>query len=437
MSETRNQHDSGVLDARLGRPARDVIEATIVLEAWAGRPARTAMQAARTLVSSGGSLPPGKRRLDLADDRPQSVLAEGVALVLSILSVAAWATPLSRTFGPHFLAHAIRVALPTSVALQWGLRSRYLCRREGLPLLARDGLRWCTPVLVVALVPLAMIPGWGPIAALFVTTWVAGTVMTSRGWGLLYALLLVACAVSLDDGAPAYVTLGALAATTVTLALAAVVSRRAPTDERAGRATRAVVAMLLGGFVGTLLVADPSLGWGVHGVHPAIALVPSVIGSFWGGYYLWNLYRAVPRGLSGVSLDHASRVGIADPAMSVFLGSIMRLIGAAVVLSALVISMGHWTHGTDKPSVFVAFGCVALVSMLIGLLESLSCQRAALVAVMAALGVELAWPYVVSWHAPGAALSAGALLGVLLALVPLTTLLARSGRLLATRMWIQ
>jgi hypothetical protein len=437
MSRNPDRHDSGVIEARLGRPARDIIEATIVLEAWAGRPARTAMRSARTLVSSGRLPPRGSRRVDVADDRTQSVLAEGVALVLSILSVAAWASPLSKAFGADVLADAIRIALPTSVALQWGLRSRYLCRRKGLALLARDGLRWCVPVLTVVLATLAMMPRWGPIAALLVTIWVAGAVMTSRGWGMLYAVSLAACAVALDDGAQAYVVLGALAAMTVPLAVAAVVGRRAPTDERAGSAPRALVAVLLGGSVGTLLVADPTLGWGVHGVHPAIALVPSVIGSFWGGYYLWNLYRAVPRGLSGVPLKRASRVGIADPAMSVFLGSVLRLIAAAIVLSGVVLALGRWTGGVDKPGVFVAFGCVALVSMLVGLLESLACQRAALVAVAAALGAELAWPHLVGWHVPGAALSAGALVGVLLAVVPLTVLLARSGRLLATRLWIQ
>src|ERR1019366_7759667 len=54
--------------------------------------------------------------------------AEGITLVLLITSVAAWATPIRRHLGPGVLAHAIRVALPVAVALQWGLRSRYLAR---------------------------------------------------------------------------------------------------------------------------------------------------------------------------------------------------------------------------------------------------------------------------------------------------------------------
>ena len=34
-----DRYAEAVLDARLGREARDVLEATVVLEAWTGRPA--------------------------------------------------------------------------------------------------------------------------------------------------------------------------------------------------------------------------------------------------------------------------------------------------------------------------------------------------------------------------------------------------------------
>ena len=155
---------------------------------------------------------------------------------------------------------------------------------------------------------------------------------------------------------------------------------------RAGSLHRAMLAGLIGGFIGILLVADPSLGWGVHGLHPSIALLPSAIGSFWGGYYLWNFYDAVPRGLRGVPLRGASRIALSDPAMSIFVGGIARLLGATLVLSAIVIGVGHWTHGTDAASVFVAFGLVGLLCLLVGLLEAFSLYRAALIATAAGLG---------------------------------------------------
>jgi hypothetical protein len=170
-------------------------------------------------------------------------------------------------------------------------------------------------------------------------------------------------------------------------------------------------------------------------VHPAIALVPSVIGSFWGGYYLWHLYKAIPSGLSGVPLERASRVGLGGPAMSVFLGAVLRLLGAMIILSMLVLSLGRWTHGTDAITVFAAFGLAALASMILSLLESLSLRRVALLAVAAALAAEYACRDLVRW--PGGALSIGAAVCVLLSLPALVALLSRSGRLLATTRWIK
>ena len=269
------------------------------------------------------------------------------------------------------------------------LRSRYLSRRHGLSSLARDGWACCGLLLVLVELPLALIPSWGPMAAILVPVWVGGTVLTRRGWGLIYAAVLVAATIALDNGLPAYIVLGALTAVTVVLCLAAVATRRRATDERPGTVRRALSAALLGAGIGILLVADPSLGWGVHGIHPAIALLPSVVGSVWGGYYMWNSYDEIPRGLRGVPLDSASRAALGNCPRDV-IGAIARLVGATVVLSAVVIALDGVTHGTDALSLFVAFGFVGLVSLLIGMLESFSLQRAGFIAAAAAVAAELA-----------------------------------------------
>jgi len=437
-ADSDDEYAEAVLDARLGRDARDVLEATVVLEAWTGRPARRAMGHARRLVRLDGPSPRAISDLDPFDDSSQhSVVAEGIALALLILSVAAWASPISRQLGPDVLSDAIRVALPIAVALQWGLRSRYLSRPEGLECLRRDGmsvLLWC---LAVAVLPLLLFHGWGPVAAMMVPVWVGGTVITMRGWGLLYASVLVVGTLAMEHAVNPYIVLGSLAGITLLICLAAVRTVSARTDLRAGSMRRAILAGLIGGFIGVLLVADPSLGWGVHGRHPAIALLPSAIGSFWGGYYLWNFYDAVPRGLRGVPLKGASRIALSDPAMSIFVGGIARLLGGTVVLSAIVIGVGHWTHGTDAPSVFVAFGLVGLLTLLVGLLEAFSLYRAALIATGAALATELMWRSTLHATVPGGALVAGAAVGVILSLPVLLIRLARSGGVLATTLWIQ
>ncbi len=431
-------HGHAVLDARLGRPPRDVLEATVVLEAWTGRPAKDAMALASELVSLDEPPAHALSRVDpFADAERASVISEGVTLVLLIVSIAAWAAPISRALGADVLGHAIRVALPVAVAIQWGLRSRYLGRPHGLACLARDGLGFWAVLLVLIDAPLLFEPRWGPVAAMLIPIWVGGAVLTRRGWGLIYATVLVIATVALSEGLEPYEVLGALTALALAMCVAAVYSRRRRTDARPGTAGRATMAGLIGGLMGVLLVADPSLGWGVHGAHPALALVPSVIGSYWGGYYLWNFYDAVPRGLRGVSLKRAGGVGFSDPAMAIFVGGLVRLVGATIVLSALVIAFGDRSGGTDDVSVFIAFGCVGTVSMLIGLLESFSLQWAALFAATAALGVELLFVSLSITHAPGVALAAGAAVGVVAALPALVVRLVRSGRVLATTLWIQ
>jgi hypothetical protein len=433
-------HAEAVLEARLGRPARDMLEATVVLEAWTGRPARSAMAAARSLVRLDASPVRSRSRMDpSAEADHSSVVAEGVTLVLLIMSIAAWATPIRRHLGPNVLSHAIRVALPIAVALQWGLRSRYLGRPHGIAALARDGLTFWAVLLAAIDLPLVFQPRWGPVAALLIPIWVGGAILIRRGWGLIYAAVLVAGTIAMTKNVAApLVMLGVLTAITLLMCVAAVRTRRKQlTDVRAGSVSRAVMAALIGGILGVVLVADPTLGWGVHGTHPAVALVPSVIGSCWGGYYLWHFYEAVPRGLRGVSLKGAGGLALADPAMSIFVGALVRLIGATAALSALVIAVSDLFRGADALSLFIAFGCVGTLSMLIGLLEAFSLQAAALLAATAALTCEIGWTNIVRPHAPGAALAVGATVGVLLTLPPLLARLAHSGRVLATTLWIQ
>ena len=433
----------GVVEARLGRPALDILEATVVLEAWTGVPAQSAMSSAPGLIASDYRPPAAKAVIEPAEDREQqSVVAEGMTLMLSIISVAAWAVPLGKDYGPHVLANAIRLALPIAVAMQWGLRSRYLGRRNGLALFGRDGIALCILALLALKLPVGLAHSSGPLAATLVAIWVGGTIVSRRGWGLIYAVALVGATVALDQRAPALPVFVGLTAFTLILSVAAVLTSARGTDERPGSVSRALLAAILGGCIGTLLVADPSLGWGVRGLHPAISLLPSVVGSLWGGYYLWNIYEVIPRGLSGTPLARGSNAALRGPAMSIFVGAMMRLIGTTVLLSAVVMLIGRWTNGTDATSLLVAFGGVAALSLLIGLLESLSLRRAALTAAAAAVAAELAWPllsarYGLHWHVSGAALVVGVSVGVLLSLPPLFVRFARSGNVLATNLWIQ
>lgn len=425
-----------VIQARLGRPAQDALEAAVVLEAWGGLPAAKALR-----IGHGVRMPavrtadPRRWGADDGEGR-EGVLAEGVALLMAILAVAAWAGPLSDALGDSVFEHALRVALPVTLALQWAIRSRYLSRRAGLNCLAED---WFGLFVTAALVlgGLAMLPEFGPVAALLVAVWVGGTILARRGWGIAYGGLLIVEAVGLELGLSAHGSLAVLAAVTLIADVVAIVTASGIAIAPPGRLDRALAAGLIGGLLGVLLIGDPSLGWGIHGAFPALALVPSVVGSFWGGYHLWQFHEEIPRGLVGVELSRASAPMARGPAGDIVLAALVRLLGATLVLSLLVQIAAQWTDGTDAASLFVAFACAALVCLFVSLHESLGYVRWALLCAAASVAVELLVGHVFGAPVPGAGLIAGGLVGTLLALAPLVGLLRRPGRVLATTLWIQ
>lgn len=425
-----------VVHARLGRAPQDMLEAAVVLEAWGGMSAEAALRlGSRVMLPGLRSTDPRRWRPSDPEGR-RGVVAEGIALLAAILAIAAWAVPLSSALGNGVFERALRLALPVTLALQWAIRSRYLSRRAGLVCIAED---WVPLTLVVAAIEgcVFAVPGSGPIAAMLVAVWGGGTVVTRRGWGLAYAAMLVAATAGLIGGLPAIATLivltGAMAATVV----AAVATASGLAIAAPGRITRALAAGVIGGLLGLLLVGDPSLGWGIHGAFPALALVPSVIGSFWGGYHLWQFHEEIPRSLRGVELSRASASMLRGPATDIVLAALGRLIGITVALSLLVMLVAEWTSGTDAASLFVAFGCAALVCMFVSLLESLGYVRWAFLSAAASIAVEQAVTHWLGSPVAGAGLIAGGVVGTLLALAPLVGLLRFPGRTLATALWIQ
>ncbi len=429
----------GIVDARLGRPAQDLLEAAVVLEAWGGVPSEAA------LALDAGVLPARVARGGEAHGRADeerdasgraSVVAEGVALLVAIVAVAVWAGPLSRQLGATTLEHTLRIALPLTLGLQWTLRSRLLGRPGGLRLLAAA---WAEVAVVSAAVAaaLALVADAGALAGAFVLIWVGGTVLARRGWGLAYAALVAGEALALGAGVAAAPSLAALATLVLAGCALAVLTARDAATEQPGRLRRALAAGAIGALLGGLLVGDTSLGWGVRGAFPGLALVPSVVGSLWGGYHLWQFHAAVPRGLRGVSLAQAGGEIPGGPAMAILRGALVRLLGVTLALSLLVAAAARWTQGTDRAGLFVAFGAAALVCLLASLHESLGYPGWALAVAAASLAAELVVNRWVGSAMPGLALSVAGTLGALLALAPLVGWLRSPGRMLATALWIK
>jgi hypothetical protein len=423
-----------MVEARLSRYAQDELEAAVVLEAWCGFKARTALALGHKVVRRERQSAPPRSYEVQKQARRAGTAAEGMALVMAVVAVATWASPLTSELGVAAWESAIRLALPLTLALQWLLWSRYLGHDGGLGRLRREA-----PAVLAGGVgiagALASLGIGGIVAAMLVTTWTGGTILVRRGWVLWYALVLALSAAALHRGTPALELLAAVAFT-VLLATTLALFRQPSVAGSPSPWRQAVLAALVGGALGALLVADPTIGWGVRGYLPALALIPSAVGGLWAGHSLSRVYADLPRELRDVAVTRADQVVVRGAALRILAGSVLRLIVATVGLSAICVLASPWTAGTLAISLMVAFGCLALATLLVSLLLSLGHSGRTLFAVAAAVASEAVLQLSHSTTEPGYPLIVGACVSVLLVLPTILRLFLRPGRVLATAFWI-
>jgi hypothetical protein len=428
----------GVVEARLGRPPQDMLEAAVTLEAWAGVPGKAALDLGHAMMRTASAY-----RARSASAPPEAppvqphVILEAVAFVVAVLAVATWAAPLSSSAGRSVVGQALTLALPVTLAGQWIARSRYLGRPDGLAHLARAPWQLSVVALGVLCVSWAILGTAGALGGLLSLIWIGGAILIRRSWSLLYATIVLGATVVMLLGVSATLVVASAAAVTALAVVAALASARAEPDRPPGRWGQAAVAGMVGLGFGLLLAGDPSVGWGVHGDLPALALLPSTIASFWGGWHLWRFRRAIPDMLSGASLlgDDVRRLWGAPVRM--LLGAVARLVGLTALLSLVVVAAGRLLAvPVSSTSVFVGFGLMALATLCVSLLESVGSNVPTLVATSGAILAECVVRFAHLTSIAGGGLIVGASVAILLALPYGIALLARPERALATALWI-
>jgi hypothetical protein len=423
-----------VVEARLGRPVQDSLEAAVVLEAWCGLQARDAIDGGRKLIEHVSGPPPRRRHIEEQETAGRSGTAEGVSLVLAILAVAMWASPLSSMLGAAVWDTAVRVALPLTFALQWILWSRHLSKGEGLGSMRREGPAGVVGLAGIAALLVSFGVG-GAVAAMLLVTWTSGTVLVSRGWGLLYALVLAAVGLGLAFELDPFALLGGAALFSIGAVWAAIATS-GPAPSSPGNWVQAIVVGVIGAGLGALLVTDHTIGWGFFGALPALALLPSAVGGLWGGRHLSRVHVELPRALRETPVARADKVNFGGPGLTILAGSVLRLTLGTAVLSGLCMLASPWTSGTIATSLFVGFGCLALATLFVSLLVSLGRMAWAFTAVSAAVLCEIWIELPAALAQPGSGLIAGGLIASVVALPPLVRLFLRPGRALATAVWI-
>lgn len=430
-----------LVEARLGRAPQDALEAAVVLEAWAGVPAQRALETARQLMPRRAAEPLASVAVPAITRRPPGLLVEGLAFLVSVVAIALWAQPLADSLGGTAVERALRLALPMTLALQWGLRARHLGRPSGLAGLARERRALAAGAALLVAGSGALLGEAGVLAALLTVTWTGGAVLIRRGASAFYATAVTAATVALLAGAPGLVAVAGVAALVV--AAGAWALRGAAGAVAPGRWSRTLGAALIGAGVGTLLAGDPTVTW-TTGSLGALALLPSAAGGLWAGLHLWKLAPALPRALTGVPAivpssprgdvaaartAGSSRGATTHSLARTLVGAAGRLVAVTAAGSLALVAVGGGPAG-----VLIGFGVVALASLLVGLLDSLGRPAWAGWGVAAGVGAEflvrLASPF------PGAALTAGGAVALAVLAPAAIVLLARPARTLATALWI-
>jgi len=424
-----------VVEARLGRAPQDMLEAAVVLEAWAGVTAAEALHAGRRMMETTS----GRRRPSiglLPRATPVEGLAlEAVAFIAAMIAIACWAAPLADALGVHVVKQALLIALPLTVGLQWGINSRYLSRPRGTVHLGRHPLALALSAGALILF-LAVVFGLaGLIAGLLAVMWTGGTILIASRLPEEYVGLVLLATTGIYAGLSSVVVLALAAATTTVMVIVAVTIavNDAETTHQPGRWSRVGMAAAIGLGIGTLLVADRSIDWSLGAV-PALALLPSMIASFWGGSYLWRFQEVLPQAIAGIPVSRGDVRGAARMPLRLLVGATARMAILTTALS-LILVFGAQLFGVTMSgaSVLVGFGLVALATLLVGLLEAIGRGAWALSAIAAAVVAEVVVSRSDGASAAGAGLIAGAAVVVVLTLPAAGFALSRPAATLATR----
>lgn len=427
------------VEARLGRPPQDALEAAVVLEAWGGvRSGRAVPLAERIMADERDGRPLLPETGPVADVASPLRLRDYLGLMVIVAVVAAWSSPLAAQLDGGTVSTAWRVALPTSIGLQWVLRRRYLAGQSRLGSLRRGGAFLATALIVVVALPPLMLGTGGVLAGALILSWTGAMIVALRGWALPAGAVLLGAAAWLGGDPPALATLGCLGvASAVVTGIA--VATSAASDEEPAPWGRAIASGLVGAGLGVVLISDPGVGWGLQGSLPVLAFLPSFTGGLWGSIHLRSIWEAVPRAARATPLGAAERRPLRNPTTSVLTGAAARLAGTVLALSAVVLVTAS-VQGVlpgSAAGTLVGFAVVILASLVAGLLDSCNDTAWAIASVLAADLVVLVMASVpaLSEHA-GVTLIIGGSVALAVATPRVLELVRRPGRRLATSLLI-
>ncbi len=427
--------DWAFTDRHLRRPTQDNLEAAVVLEAWGGvAPGEAFGLPPARVVPVAESFVPRSVRSDPLD----AALAFGdLGFVAGILGMGFYLSSLSSELGPRTVDIAWRIALPVSLALQWGMRRRYLSGADGLGRLRNDPRVLASVLGAMAVVAPIRPGGW--LASCLIGIWVGGFLLTRLGWGVVFGMALLAGAGVLAIGAPAALVLAVLAALAVSSASYGV-RRQPPSDRLPGGRERGVVAGLIGAGVGGVLVLEPRFLWNGRPALVAVTVVPALLGSVWGGWHMGKLWKVLPEALVKERFDprpSGSGLGVIHVVRVLLGGAVIRLLVGAVLCSVPIVAWAASGAGPldDVWALLGAHLLLGIAGLFVSLHEAFDRWGTALLSViagcLACVVVNLADPH--HHLVPGSRIAIGALVVIVAAGPALFRVVSNPARTLAAR----
>jgi hypothetical protein len=359
------------VEAHLGRPPQDALEAAVVLEAWGGMRARSALELGTAVVENGPSRRPRPPRQGVPPAPAAAPRAQGLALATALLATVTWTTPLMRTFGVATFQQGWHVALPVSLGVQW------LLQRRSLGALALPRRWWAAAGLLGAIAlaagaSSALAPG-AVLAVALALTWLAVLVVVQRGWGFPYAAIIAAGGVVMRLGSAGAVADLVLMLVVSLTGLGAAAWRPPAPTRRPAPWRLAVLAGLAGATVGLLIALGARGPFAINPDLAVLALMPALVGMLWSARHLTRLWELSRQPLLG----RPRRTPLARRLLA---GAFVRLSAGTGFLSLLVLALGALRHENVHAvaSLLATASGMGLTGLLVALLEAFGRQGWAL-----------------------------------------------------------
>jgi hypothetical protein len=410
-----------LIEERLGRPMLDELEAAVVLEAFAGLEADLSLQIGRNAAQFRSTVveaPKAKIR-----ERPKldwrSVVSDA-AFIVGVLAIGFWLSGQGTKLGTLAVDRSWRLALPISLGAQWFLRRRVLVGPDGLGRLRRES--WLFGPAALALVGLSLVPNGGVIAAALVATWVAGFLVSRRGWGLAH-MGAVGLTLAGANWLPNWAVFLSLVTTSLVLAAAALAASPA-SDRMAGSFARSLPSGCIGLCLAIILVAEPPILWGATPLQASLTVVPALFGALAGGLWMTRIWTTVPQSLARTGIG-SKRVSLAS--VRVFAEAVVFSLVIVQVVSLAVLFWLRRNPEVDRTArwLLVAHATLAVAGLCVSSLEAFGRWGAGLFAAAGgAVGAWLVAPEI-SVSGPGSRIFVGAAIALVIAAPVLIATLLR------------